>query len=141
MPTQSLAGYNGVLSISTDNGSSYQVIGELRDVELTIDTDMLDATSHSSAGWKEKVAGNAAWSATAGALYVNADAGQAGVVSALSGKTKCKFRFDPEGTSVGKPRRSGDGYIRNFKETQPTSDLIARSLEIEGTGSLAFSTQ
>jgi predicted secreted protein len=127
MPTQSLAGYNGVLSISTDNGSSYQVIGELRDVELTIDTDMLDATSHSSAGWKEKVAGNAQWTATAGALYVNADAGQAGVVSALSGKTKCKFRFDPEGTSVGKAaalrRRLHSQFQGNAADQRPDRAL------------------
>jgi predicted secreted protein len=141
MATQSIAGYNGRMYISTDGGSTFIEFGELKDVTLSVKTDMGDATSHASAGWKDKKPLNSEWSAKASGLKVTTDAGQAAIVSALTGKTRCKFRFDPDGTTVGLPRRNGDGYIADWQETQPNNDLEAVDITIDGAGALTFATQ
>lgn len=141
MPTGALPGYLGVLSISTDGGTTYNPIGELTDVTLKFAQKMLDATSHASAGAEEFVPGNSGWTGTAKALSVFADTAQAALAGVLSGKTKCKFRFDPVGTNTGKPRREGFGYISDWQEDQPNTNLVALSLSIQGTGVLTFSTQ
>jgi predicted secreted protein len=139
--TGSVAGYNGVLSISPDGGTTYHVFGEVTDVSLKFTLKTLDATSHSSAGHEEFIPGNDGWTGTAKGLSVVADAGQTDIAAALAGKTKLKFRFDPYGTAVGKPRREGFGFITDFQEDQPNTNLVAINVSIQGTGALTFSTQ
>jgi hypothetical protein len=141
VPTQAIPGYSGRAYLSDDGGSNYVEVGELRDVELTIQTEMMDATSHASAGSKEVIPGIQSWTATAGALYVSSDSAQDKIDAAVTGKTKLKFRFDPEGTAVTKERFAGDGYISNWKLGNPNNDLAARNIDIVGTGALVKSTQ
>jgi predicted secreted protein len=139
--TQAIAGYNGALQISPDGGTTWHVFGELTDAETNFQQDMLDATSHTSAGHKEFVPGNDEWTATAKGLSVVADVGQLDLANALSGKTKLKLRIDPYGTAVGKPRREGFAFISNWKEAQPNTNLVAVDITFRGTGVLTFSTQ
>lgn len=139
--TQSIAGYKGVLSVSSDGGTTYNPVGELTDVDITFTQKMLDATSHSSAGAEEYVPGTSGWVATAKTLAVYSDTAQAAVIAALTPKTKLFFRFDPVGTSVGLPRRVGAGFIESFKEASPNTNLVAIDISIRGTGVLTFSTQ
>lgn len=144
MPTfqsQSIAGYNGVMYVSTDAGSTWTAVGELRDVKIKIANKMLDATSHSSGGYSNNNPGNQEWSATVGQLAIFADAGQVVVAAAVAGKTRLKFRFDPAGTATGKPRREGFGYIADWEESQPLGDLETQDLSITGDGQLTLSTQ
>jgi hypothetical protein len=141
MTTAAKPGYLGVLAVSTDGGSTYNPIGELTDMDVTITTKMLDATSHSSGGAEEYVPGNTGWTATAKALAVYSDTAQSAIQAALTPKTKLKFRIDPVGTTVGLPRRVGDGFIESWKEAEPASNLVAVDLSIRGTGPLVFSTQ
>lgn len=136
-----LAGYIAKAYLSIDGGSNYFEIGEMRDVETSEDVDMLDATSHASGGHKEVVPGIDSWKMSIGALYISSDTAQDNLMTALNNKTKCKFRFDPEGTAVGKERWAGDGYFNSWKLSSPTNDLSTISAEITGTGALAKSTQ
>jgi hypothetical protein len=139
--SQSIAGYNGVAYVSTDGGSTYHAYAELQDVKLKIDNKMLDATSHSSAGFSEYKYGNQTWTATIGSLAVFGDAGQAAVMAAIINKTQLKFRFDPAGTGSGLPRREGFGLLQTVEEAQPNADLDTEALTIQGTGALVISTQ
>ena len=41
----------------------------------------------------------------------------------------------------GKPRREGFGFITDFQEDQPNTNLVAINVSIQGTGALTFSTQ
>jgi hypothetical protein len=141
MATQSIAGYNGLFYVSPDGGTTWHLIGELTDVKAKITTKMEDATSHSSGGLGEFIPGNTTWTGTATVLSVFADVGQAAIAAALSPKTKLKFRFDPVGTAVGKPRREGFGYVSDFEETAPNSGLVGATITIQGTGALVISTQ
>jgi hypothetical protein len=139
--SQSVNGYNGAFYVSPDGGTTWQPVGELRNVTLNMKVDALDATSHSSGGHKTRVPGLDEWDATAEVLAIFADAGQAAIAAALTAKTRIKFRFDPAGSATGKPRREGFGFFSSWSEKQPTAELVAVDINITGDGELAFSTQ
>ncbi|ABF42167.1 hypothetical protein Acid345_3166 [Candidatus Koribacter versatilis Ellin345] len=141
MSTQSTPGYNGLAYASSDGGSTYPKLLELTDVTLSVDTDELDGRSHDSAGAYDPVAGSQKWTADATVLSVDADAGQAALIAAVTGKSTLKFHFDPAGTSSGKPRRAGDGIITSWQEAQPNTALRTTKIKIAGKGALVFSTQ
>jgi hypothetical protein len=139
--SQSIPGYNGVFFVSPDGGTTWVPVGELRNVTLNMKVDALDATSHSSAGHKNRNPGLDEWDATVEALTIFADAGQQAIMAALTAKSRVKFRFDPAGTATGKPRREGFGFFSSLSEKQPTAELESSDLNITGDGELAFSTQ
>jgi hypothetical protein len=139
--SQSIPGYNGVFYVSPDGGTTWIAVGELQDVTLQIKTAMLDSSSHSSAGWKNNTPGLKEWSATVQKLAVFADAGEIALNAALTPSTRLKFRFDPAGTAVGKPRREGFGYISDWQEKEPTAALEDQNLTITGDSELVLSTQ
>jgi hypothetical protein len=139
--SQSIPGYNGVFYVSTDGGTTWLPVGELQDVTLQIKTAMLDATSHSSNGWKNNVPGLKEWSASVGQLAIFSDTGQAALTAALTPGTRLKFRFDPAGTATGKPRREGFGLVSDWQEKEPTAALEDQNLTLTGDSELVFSTQ
>jgi hypothetical protein len=139
--SQAIPGYNGVFFVSPDGGTTWVAVGELRNVTLNMKVDALDATSHSSGGHKSRIPGLDEWDATVEALNIFSDAGQAAIMAALTAKTRIKFRFDPAGTSTGKPRREGFGFFSSLSEKQPTAELESSDLNITGDGELAFSIQ
>lgn len=141
MSSQSLAGYNGVMYVSTDGGTTYHAVAELQDVKLKVSNKMFDATSHNSAGVADYKYGNQDWTATVGSLAIFGDAAQSAILNAVLGKLLLKFRFDPAGTGSGLPRREGFGLIQDWEETQPNANLETTSLTIQGTGPLVVSTQ
>ena len=141
MSTQAIAGYNGVMYVSPDGGTTWNPVAELQDVTLKITTKMLDATSHASAGHEEYVPGNDNWTATVSALDIFTDAGQGNITAAITPKTKLQFRFDPKGTSTGLPRRFGYGYVESWEEKQPNAELEVVNITLRGTGALQFLTQ
>lgn len=141
MASQSVAGYNGIVYVSFDGGTTYNAIGELQDAKLKIDLKALNSTSHNSAGWGSVKAGNSNWSATLQALYVAGDTAQAGLQAAAIAKTLVYYRFDEYGTATGKPRKSGSGYITSLEVSQPNEDLEIISITVQGDGALTVTTQ
>lgn len=141
MATNAIAGYKGKVYESSDGGGNYFEIGELRNVTLKMHTDMIDATSHASAGDKEVIPGIKSWDADFEYLYASADTAQDALDTAVANRTKLKFRFDPEDTSSGKERWSGDGYLEDVEIQNPTTDAAMRTGKIQGTGALTKSTQ
>lgn len=139
--SQAIPGYNGLAFVSTDGGATYVAVGEMRNVTLNIKVDQLDASSHSSAGHKNRIPGLDEWDATVEVLSIFADAGQAAILAALTAKTRLKFRFDPAGAATGKPRREGFGFFSSWSEKQPTGELVSTDVQITGDGELAFLTQ
>lgn len=139
--SQAIPGYNGIVSVSTDGGSTYVPVGEMRNCTLNIKVDALDGTSHASGGHKNRIPGLDEWDATVEVLAIFSDAGQAAITAALVAHTRLKFRFDPAGAASGKPRREGFGFFSSWSEKEPTGELVATDLTITGDGELAFSTQ
>lgn len=141
MATAAIPGFQGQVMVSTD-GVNYTKLCELREVTITVERDTIDATSHCSAGWKENILGNAQWSASADALYVDGDANQTAVYDALINRTDLYFKFQPTGETpqAGDTLWSGIGIITSWELSLPNDDAAAVSVEILGKGALTKST-
>lgn len=140
MPTQAIAGFVGKLYVSDDN-ITFVEVGELKDYEISIQTNTIDATSHASAGFEEYIMGLASWSGTIGAIYISSDSAQDKLDTAVANKSKLYFRFDPEGTGAGKDRWSGTGILPDWKLSSPDKDLAVRNVTVKGSGALVKSAQ
>jgi len=140
MPSNSTAGFNATIEVSTDGGANYIPVLEVRDFKIKRGQKLMDATSHSSGGDEEHKSGLRNWSATAEALRVYGDAGQDAVEAALNG-AELKIRYRPKGSGAGKPQKIGSILIEDFEESAPNSDLIATNITFRGTGPLVSSAQ
>lgn len=141
MATAAVPGFNAKVAVSTDGGSVYNVIGELRDVTLTLEADEIEATSKDSAGWREFIEGLKQWGGSAEHLYLEANVPQDALYSALINRTLVKLRFRPKGDTVGFQQFIGDAVITGWEPALPTDDAVAVSITFRGTGALTKSTQ
>ncbi|MDR4483829.1 MAG: phage major tail protein, TP901-1 family [Nitrospirales bacterium] len=138
--SQAIAGFKGQMFLSTDGGSNYNKVAELKDVTLTVERDTIDVTNHSQSGWKENILGAAQWSASAEALFVNDDVQLQALYDALINQTTLKFRFVAEEVA-GKKKWEGDGIVTSFELSFPNDDAAGASMEILGSGALTAGTQ
>lgn len=141
MSTQAIAGFVGRVYISVDGGNTYVEMDEVTDIKLSRKTKMLDATSHASAGDEDYIAGTRGWTATIAELYIPAGTASVNLVAAQTAGTRCKFRFDPSGTTGGKERWSGDGFISDWDYNGPNAAPAISNVTVQGAGPLTKSTQ
>lgn len=141
MSTSAIAGYNARVYISDDSNATNPEIAELTGIKLDIASQMEDATSHASAGWKENVPVLNSWKASFDALKISSDTAQTKLRNAILNKTKLNFRFDSDGTATGKERYSGSGFIDSWAFDGPTATLLKITGSITGTGALTEAAQ
>ena len=139
MATGTIAGYKAIVKTSTSTGGAVTKIGELRDYTLDVTHTTFDATSHDSSGERERIGGITDWVGSADALYVDDNASQRQVFTALNERTKVDFEFMPVGSSSG-DHWTGPGFITGHSLTGPNEDAAALAIELEGTGILTFTT-
>ena len=139
MATAAIAGYTAIVKTSTATGQAVTKIGELRDYSLDVTHTTFDATSHDSSGERNRIGGITEWSGSAEALYVDDDASQRQVFTALNDRTKVDFEFMPVGSSSG-DHWVGSGFITGHNLTGPNEDAAALAIELEGTGVLTLTT-
>ncbi|RLB94227.1 MAG: hypothetical protein DRH26_01760 [Deltaproteobacteria bacterium] len=137
--TSAIPGFDGQIYISTDGGSNYSKIAEIRDMTLTVENEIIDATSHDSGGWREYIAGLKNWKLSGGNLYIAADAGQVKAFTALTGDTKVRVQFNPKDTT-GLDQYWGDAYVNSQELNAPNDDAADMSYEITGTGAITKGT-
>lgn len=140
MPTGAIPGFNAKLAVSTDGGSVYNDIGEMRDVTLTVEADEIDATSKDSAGWREFLEGLTQWGGTAEGLWLDVNTGQDAVYNALVAKTTVMLRLRPK-TGAGLDQYIGTAIITGYEVANPLDDAVAVNITFRGTGALAKSAQ
>lgn len=140
MATQALPGYNAKLAVSTDGGSTYTDVGELRDVTLTLEADEIDATSKDSNGWREFIQGLKKWGGTAAGIYLQANVGQDALYNALVNGTTVMLRFRPK-SGVGNDQFIGTAVVTHYEPAGPLDNAIAVNITFRGTGALANSVQ
>lgn len=140
MATQGFVGF--ISQIYVKIGDDYVQVAEIRNITFTVTRDTIDASSHSTAGWKDFLLGLAQWSATADSIYVDGDAPQQAVRAALVDRTDLLFRFIPQGNDA--PDDSdlfyGTGVITNFELQGPNNDVFQQSFNILGKGPLEEAT-
>lgn len=137
--TQAIAGYQGKVYISSDGGTTYNPIGEIRDATLTINSSEIDATSFDSGGWSEFIPGLKDWEVSAEGLYVVANAGQSALYNALVNGSTVKIRLLPK-TGTGNTGYEGNAIITSWEINNTTDDAVSISASFRGTGALTTYT-
>lgn len=135
MATSAIAGYKGVLALSTAAGGTVTEVGEIRNFNLSVEHAEIDATSHDSSGDREVIGGVGSWSGTAEWLHVQADVEQIEAYDVLVGRTKIDMEFYPTGSS-GDGYYSGDGFLTGWELASPNDDAAAANISFVGTGAL-----
>ena len=136
--TNTFAGFEAFLYIG-NSGSADTKIAEVRDIELAIEDELIDVTSHDSAGWRCNLSGLRNWNFTAEALNVTADAGQSIVKNAILNRTELDIELR-EQDIVGAPTFYGKCLVSTVSKTYPNDDAAAASLEFKGNGPLTEGT-
>ncbi|MFK7695406.1 phage tail tube protein [Paenibacillus sp. HJGM_3] len=137
--TQAIAGFSGKVFISTNGGSTYSAVGEMRDATLSISNGEIDVTSFDSSGWAEYIPGLKEWEVDTEGLYVYADAGQSALYNALVNNTVVKVRLLPKNTT-GQTGYQGDAFITSWEVNNTTDDAVSISASFRGTGALTTYT-
>jgi len=114
-------------------------VGQSKDFSISIDSDMIDATTKDSNKWKEFLAGDKGWTADVEALVDFAQSeGFSECFSDVTNGTKITVKFGTEVT--GDARWTGDAYVSNLSLNAPMNDVVSYSFSLQGTGSLTEET-
>ena len=142
MATGSIAARSGLIALSTGaSAGGSDAIAELRNVQLRVHRDSIDATLNDSSGWRELLPGTASWSGTAEALYVpTTSATQYKLRNALSSAASVAFLFQPSTAASGTYSWAGTGYVEDYDIGGNTNDAFLTNVTIQGTGALTEST-
>lgn len=135
MATTAIAGFNARVSISTNGGTSFSLLGEARDATLNISQNEIDATSFDSGGWSEFIPGLKEWTVDTEALYIPDNAGQDALYESLVNGTKIQIKLLPK-TGSGNIGYEGEAFVTSWEINPTPDDAIAVSVSFRGTGLL-----
>lgn len=137
MATQAIAGFESQLYVDVGAGV-YTKIGEMKEVTMRVERDVIDVSSHSSVGWKDNINGLAQWSATTNYLYIQGDTPQETLWDALIDRTVIHFRFRHKGDNsvANDDSYEGDGIVTSWEVAGPNNDASATAVDILGSGAL-----
>jgi predicted secreted protein len=125
-----IAGKGGTFKVGTN-----AVMG-IETWKLDIDTDLKDTTNFSSAGWKEQTPTIKSWSGSiSGQWNVSTDTnGQKALQDAFLSSTSVSAEFNVNGTN----KYTGTAYIKKVSVEEPVNDIVKFSVDLDGTGALAY---
>jgi predicted secreted protein len=134
------AAYGAKVAISTD-GTTYNDIGEVRNVRVQVAGENIDVTSFDTSGWRDRIIGLSDWTFSAGSFYLEADTAQDNLWSAITGRTSVYLRLRPKGNSSGADEYIGQCQITAYSIEGAVDDAFATELEGVGMGAITKSTQ
>ena len=106
---------------------------------LNVNAEMIDATTKSSAGWKDVLPGLRDWSIDCEGLVAwDATEGVSEAFADITARTQVTVKFAMEVT--GDKRYTGSAYVSTFNMSAPLEDVITYSLSFAGDGALTEET-
>ena len=106
---------------------------------LNINADMIDATTKSSAGWKDILPGLRDWSIDCeGLVAYDAAEGFSEAFADINSRTQVVVKFSTEET--GDKRYTGNAYVSSLSSSAPLEDVVTYSLSFTGDGALSEET-
>lgn len=134
-------GYDGLLAISTD-GITYNTIGGVKDLSMTIDQSTFDVTDHDSGVWMEHIVGRKTITMSATMNYDEANTHQETLLNtAVMNGTLVYFRYRPRGAGSGLKEYLGLGSVTSVEITSPNDGPAEISLELQLTSTLTRQNQ
>lgn len=106
---------------------------------LNVNADMIDATTKSSAGWKDILPGLRDWSIDCeGMVAYDAAEGFSEAFADINSRTQVVVKFSTEET--GDKRYTGNAYVSSLSASAPLEDVVTYSLSFTGDGALSEET-
>lgn len=137
-----LAGRSGLLAISTDGGSTYNSIGGVKEITMTVDQETYDVTDHDSGAWMEHIVGRHTVTMSATLNYDEANTYQEALLATgLMSGTMCYFRYRPNTSSGVAKEYYGQGSVTSVEISSPNDGPAEISLDLQVTGALTRGTQ
>ncbi len=115
-------------------------VGYATDFEISINKEVIDITTLSAQGWKEKLVDMKEWKVSVNGLvtYGTPDANEIGsedlLASIIDDDTPATLLIS-SGIS-GDSTKTGDAFLVSYAETGTVNDKMTFSAEFEGTGAL-----
>lgn len=133
--SQATPGFRGGFYVRT--GTVSNKVAEVRDSTITIEQEVLDATSFDSNGWVQNIGGLKSWEVEAEALYRDNDTnGQTALYAALVNGTSASVILYPK-DSTSAIGYSGSVIVTSFEVGVPVDDVVPITLSMTGTGALS----
>ena len=129
------------VQISTDSGSSWDLLGYQKDATLSISTEFREITSKTQCNFREKKPTVSNWTASGTAEYYN-DTGSGLVFDSILAllRTECMIQLIPidcSGTEVvGESSYTGSGFFSQLDASFPEKDTATYNYTFEGSGTL-----
>lgn len=128
-------------SVSTDGGATWDSIGEVKTLGLSISHDLADATTNDSGGWKEEQYADSQLSFEMAGKYDGADVGILALLDAAHNKTQITMRMRPKTDSGVEKEWQFLANISDFKVDTSTGDIEDYSCSVRSTGTVTYQTQ
>lgn len=135
MATAALPGFVAKLLVDVAAGTPAE-LGELRELSLSVEHEVIDATSHDSLEFREFIRGLRSWTITAAILHVSAEAEQVKVRAAILAGTLMDIEIREEPKAAGKPVWLGSALVSALDLSFPVDDAMTGDITLQGTGVL-----
>lgn len=132
-----IPGRLGVLEVSDDGGSTFSGLGGIVDINMPINVDELECTSHDSAGAREYIPNHHDVTMDISARWLDGDPGQEIVLLAVFAKTVFNFQYFMEkDPASGKKVYTGTAFATTTDPTAPLDDTAGLSVTLRCSGVL-----
>lgn len=138
MATAGIAGRRGFFGVAATSSGTSTRVGEIRDFEVNPTMSPIDATSNDSSGWEEIIQGNRAWTMTAEAIYLSANASQVLIRETLSSGATRHFTIRP--TTGGTALWRGTGFVTSYNVRGTQDGVQLTNVQIKGTRAFVYTT-
>ncbi len=134
-------GNTAVIQASSDGGSNYTAIGEVKDSNLDLGQDNHNATSNDDGLWKVEVAGHKQGTLTFTVNYDESDAGQNLLRAAFLAGTTIMFKYRPRGTLATYKEALFSANPTAMPISIPTEGVKETAASYTSTGAITFPAQ
>lgn len=124
-----------------DVGGTQTAVGALRNTELTIDGESIDASHRDNYGWRTKLHGMNEWSVSAGAVVLMQDTSPWGFDPAVEALRAAQENRSPIGIEVLYPdgsNHAGNAIVTQWQVSGPYDGMLEGSISLEGAGQLTW---
>ena len=123
-------GYNGTLSIGTEDATPSSEVTRIKDLDMTLEADKVDDTTRADGGWKSYRAGLAEWGASFTLVAKDGDTVFGTLQNAFKNRTIISASIaDLIGNTV-----EGNVSVGRFSRSEPLADIVTASVELWGRG-------
>jgi hypothetical protein len=129
-------GRHATIYLSSNGGSSYSLLGEVRDATYDVARDMHNATSHSDGAWKVGVAGHGQATLSVTCNYDKSDVAQAMILAAIMNATTLSVKVRPRGDTTGYEEDVFTANVTSSSKPMPTEGLLDLTATLTSTGTV-----